>query len=132
MVGGLAGLVVGQSDDGVDGHLYNLLRGFLCHLLYLHSALAAHHDDGLLGLAVDEDADVILRGDVGGLGDEDSVHDEPLDGHAENLSGIFLHLLHVVGQLHAAGLSAASGVHLRLHYGSVHAQFLVSLNGFSC
>ena len=39
-----------------------------------------------------------------------------LDVHAEDLAGLVVCLIGALGQLHAAGLAASAGFHLRLHH----------------
>src|SRR5699024_3982410 len=58
--------------------------------------------------------EVILLGDVRAGGDHDAVHGVALDVHAEDLGGLLLRFLGGLGDLHAADLAAATGLHLGL------------------
>ena len=69
---------------------------------------------GRLARAVEDDRRVVLGGDVRGGLDPDLVHGEAADVHAEDRLGVGLGLGAVLGDLDAAGLAAASDLHLRL------------------
>src|SRR5215204_635591 len=83
-------------------------------LLDLHAALLrGHGQEGAVG-PVEQVGEVVLLGDVAGLGHHHLVRDVPLDVQPEDVLGARLGVLGVVGELHAAGLAAATGLHLRL------------------
>ena len=89
-----------------------VLRDFLD----LDAALdRAHRQEGAVG-PVEQERQVVLLRDVDVLGDQDRVHGVALDVHAEDLLGLGLGLVRVVGELHAARLAAAADLHLGLDH----------------
>ena len=83
-------------------------------LLDLHAALLrGHGQEGAVG-PVEQVGEVVLLGDVAGLGHHHLVGDVPLDVQPEDVLGARLGVLGVVGELDAAGLAAAAHLHLRL------------------
>ena len=105
-------------DDGVD-----VFGCFLGDLLDVHAAVLGGDERDRLGVAIDQDRQVQLLGDVGGVGDQHQVHRQRaaagLVGFhvgAEHALGGSLHLVEALAELHAAGLAAAAGVDLRLDH----------------
>src|SRR5690606_26633797 len=110
----LAGLRLVDADERVDGDTSQRLGPLDRELLDLHAALdAAHREVAALG-AVEEDREVVLLGDRGTLGDHHAVDGVALDVHAEDLGGPLAGLLGGAGDLDAARLAAATGLHLGL------------------
>ena len=115
--GSFAGQEVGHAEHRVDGNLDDLLGGFLRDRLDVHAARAAEHHECGLGLAVHQDAHVVLGFDFRSRHDHDAVHDEALDVQSEDGLGLLADFGFAAGELDAAGLAAAAGVDLRLdHY----------------
>ncbi|CCH78022.1 Predicted hydrolase or acyltransferase (modular protein) [Nostocoides japonicum T1-X7] len=111
---GLRGVDAGVGVDVDAGQRLGPLDG---ELLDLHAALlAAHREVGAVG-AVEEEGEVVLLGDRGALGDHHPVDRVALDVHAEDLAGELLGLLGALGDLHAAGLAAATCLDLGLDDG---------------
>ena len=74
--------------DGVDGHLGEPLGLGGGDLFDLHAALdRAHRQVGAVG-AVEQEGDVVLLGDVAGLGDQQLLDDVALDVQAEDVLGV--------------------------------------------
>ena len=84
-------------------------------LFDVDTAFRREHEERLLLAAVERDREVVLALDVGGLLDPDTANDVPLNVHAEDVSGAGLGVVRALGELDSAGLSAATGEHLRLH-----------------
>ena len=83
-------------------------------LLDLHAAGdAGDAEEGAVG-AVQQVREVVLLGDVGGLGEHHLVDGVALDVHAEDVGRAGLRLVGAVGELDAAGLAAAADLHLGL------------------
>lgn len=85
-------------------------------VLDVHAAFGRRHGQERAAGAVEQEADVVLLGDLARLGDEHPVHGVPLDVHAEDVVG---GLLGVIGRAHdadAAGLAPAAGLHLGLDH----------------
>ena len=82
--------------------------------LDLHAALGAEHQQVLLRGAVERVRGVVLLADVAGVLDPDPLHEVALDVHPDDVPGVQADLVGVVGQLDAAGLAAATDLHLRL------------------
>jgi hypothetical protein len=103
----------GQRRDRNPGHG---LRGGVRDLFDLHAALdRADGQERAVG-PVQQEGQVVLGGDVDRLGDEHRVHGVALDVHAQDLAGLVVGLVRAVGQLDAAGLPAAAGLHLGLDH----------------
>jgi hypothetical protein len=100
----------------VDAEVLDLLGRRRGDFLDVDAAGGADHEDGLLGRAVDDDPDVRLGADVGGLGDEHLLDGQALDVHAEDRLRLLARRLGRRAVLHAAGLAAAADVDLRLHH----------------
>jgi hypothetical protein len=110
---GLGGIDAGQRGHRDPGHR---LRGGVRDLLDLHAALhRTDRQERPVG-PVQQERQVVLGLDVHRLGDEHRVHGVALDVHAEDLGGLGVGLLRAFGQLHAAGLAASAGLHLRLYH----------------
>ena len=88
LLGDRAGLGLVDAGDGVDrdpGQRLGLLDG---ELLDLHAALdRAHGQVGAVG-AVEQEGEVVLLGDVAGLGDQELLDDVALDVQAEDVLGV--------------------------------------------
>jgi hypothetical protein len=85
-------------------------------LLDLHTALdRAHRQVGAVG-AVEQEGDVILLGDVAGLGHQQLLDDVALDVEPEDVLGVGERVVGGGRVLHAAGLAAAAGLHLSLDH----------------
>ncbi len=100
----------------VDGHLGEPLGLGRGDLFDLHAALdRAHRQVGAVG-AVEQEGDVVLLGDVAGLGDQQLLDDVALDVQAEDVLRVGERVVGGGGVLHAAGLAAAAGLDLRLDH----------------
>ena len=77
---------------------------------------AEDHEERGLGGPVHKDPHVGLGGDVLGGSHQDLVDGETVDLHPEDPGSVLPGLLRGGGELHAAGLSSPSGVHLSLHH----------------
>ena len=101
---------------GVDGHLGQPVGLGGGDLFDLHAALdRAHRQVGAVG-AVEQEGDVVLLGDVAGLGDQQLLDDVALDVQAEDVLCVGERVVGGGRVLHAAGLAAAAGLDLRLHH----------------
>jgi len=113
----LDGLRVVDAAARVDldaGERLRLLHG---ELLDLHAALdAGQREVGAVG-AVEEHREVELAGDAGAAGDHDATDDVALDVESEDGPGRCLRLIGVLRDLDTAGLSATTGLDLRLDDG---------------
>ena len=110
---GLGAVHAGQRRHRDPGHGVGAV---VRDLFDLHAALyRADGQERPVG-PVEQERQVVLGGDVDGLGDEHRVHGVALDVHAEDLAGLGVGLVRAVRQLHAAGLAPAAGLHLRLHH----------------
>ena len=105
-----------HAFDGVDAHEREGFRPGRGHLLDIHSALDTRHGEERAIRAVEEEGDVVLLGDVGGLGDEDTAYDVPLDVESEDVVGARLGLVGGGRELDASGLATAARLDLRLHH----------------
>ena len=110
----LGGLGPVDARDRVDGDARERLGPLDGQLLDLHAALGrAHGEERAVG-AVEQEREVVLLGDVAGLGDEHAVHRVALDVHAEDRGGLLAGLLGGLGELHPARLAAPARLHLGL------------------
>ncbi len=114
-------LVARQPARRVQRDREDLLGSLLGDLLDVHAAGARGDDRDALGRAVDEHAEVNLALDVGSGLHVDPVHGQPVgtalvrgQARAEHGLGVRLDLLRRPGELDAARLAAAAGVHLGL------------------
>ena len=116
LLGDRAGERQVDTLDGVDGHLGQPLGLGRGDLFDLHAALdRAHRQVGAVG-AVEQEGDVVLLGDVAGLGDQQLLDDVALDVQAEDVLRVGERVVGGGGVLHATGLAAAAGLDLRLHH----------------
>jgi hypothetical protein len=90
--------------------------------LDFHAALRTRHQGHPLRGAVDHHPYVQLLADVGAFFHEQAPYQAAFrtglvgdERHAENLRGVFMHLLERLGHLDTAALAAASGMDLSLH-----------------
>ncbi len=116
----LLGDLAGERDvDALgrgDGHLGQPLGLGRGDLFDLHAALdRAHRQVGAVG-AVEQERDVVLLGDVAGLGDQQLLHDVALDVQAEDVLRVGERVVGGGGVLHATGLAAAADLDLRLDH----------------
>ncbi len=112
--GDLARLGRVHALERVDGDLRERLGALHRELLDLHAALTGGHGEEGAVRAVEQEGEVVLLRDVAGLGDEHPVGDVALDVQAEDRLGLGAGVGGVVGELDAAGLAAAAGLHLGL------------------
>jgi len=110
----VARLVLAHAQAGVNGHRNNLFGGRRGHLLDVHSARAGGHHSHAASRAVQHHAQVQFRLDISSRIDQDLLHGQPLDVHAEDAPRDLLGLIGRLCQLDAAGLAAAAHQHLRL------------------
>ena len=103
-----------DADARVDRDPGQRLGPLDRELLDLHAALdRGHGQEGAVG-PVEQVGEVVLLGDVAGLGHHHLVDDVPLDVQPEDVLGARLGVVGVVGELDAAGLAAAADLDLRL------------------
>ncbi len=115
-VNDLGGLGLVDPARGVDGHLGQLVGPGGGDLLDVHPAgHRGHRQEGPVR-PVEQVGEVVLLGDLRGLGHHHAVGDVPLDVEAQDVLGPRPGVLGAVGELHAAGLAAAAGLHLRLDH----------------
>src|SRR5712692_3214246 len=103
-----------QSVPRVDRKPMNLFRRLGGHFLDVYAPGGTDHQDGPLRGAIHDDPDVALRCDLCCRRDEDLLHGETLDRHAEDRGRRRLGGVGAVRQLHAARFPAAAGMHLCL------------------
>ena len=116
LLGDRAGERQVHALDGVDGHLGEPLGLGGGDLFDLHAALdRAHRQVGAVG-AVEQEGDVVLLGDVAGLGDQQLLHDVALDVQAEDVLRVGEGVVGGGRVLHAAGLAAATDLDLGLDH----------------
>ncbi len=116
LLGDRAGERQVDTLDGVDGHLRQALGLGRGDLFDLHAALdRAHRQVGAVG-AVEQEGDVVLLGDVTGLGDEQLLDDVALDVEAEDVLRVREGVVGGGCVLHAARLAASADLHLCLHH----------------
>ena len=133
----LARLVVEQPKRGSTDDLDDGLGVLLSHLLDLHAALGAAHDDDRLGAAIHGGPQVIFLLDVGGIGHEHALDQLAfgvllvLQELAQDILGVLARGLHVPGVLDAARLAAPAHHNLGLdHNGPAYAPgYLLGLLG---
>src|SRR5256886_9846817 len=90
------------------------VRALLRDLLDLDAALRREHEERLLCAAVEGDGEVVLARDVRRLLDPERADDVAVDVNAEDVARLRLGVGGIVRELHAAGLAAPPGQHLRL------------------
>ena len=115
-----------QTDRWMDNLLNNGLGIFFGDFFDFHATRAARHEDDPSDAAVHEKRKVKFALDVDTFFNEQPL-DNPAAGtgldrdeiHAEHTAGNFGGFIRRMDKLNAAGLSAATGVNLRLHYNNV-------------
>ena len=116
LFGDVAGEPVVDSLGRVDGNLgqpVGLGRG---DLFDLHPALdRAHGQVGPVG-AIEQEGDVVLLGDVAGLGHQQLLHDVALDVQAEDVLRVGERVVGSRRVLHSARLATTAGLDLCLHH----------------
>ena len=110
----VAGLRLVDAGARVDRDLLDGVRVGLRDLLDLDTALDAGDAEVLAVGAVEQEGEVVLLLDARGRRDQHPVDGQALDLHPEDGLGVRLGLVGGLGQLDAAGLAAAAGLHLRL------------------
>ncbi len=110
------GLVGRHALERVDLDASEGLGTLDGELLDLHAALVGGEGEVGAVRPVEQDRDVELAVDAGAGGDHDPLHDVALDVEAEDRLRGLLRLVGRPGDLHAAGLAAAAGLHLRLDH----------------
>ncbi len=109
-------LLRGAALEGVHADHGQGLGVVLGDLLDLHPALdRGHRQEGAVR-PIEQEGDVVLLGDLRGLGDQDLVHGVALDVHPEDVGSAGAGLILAVGELHAACLAAAAHLHLGLDH----------------
>ena len=103
-----------DACDRVDRDARQCVGPLDGQLLDLHAALGRAHGQERAVAAVEQEGEVVLLGDVGGLGDQHAVHGVALDVHAEDRGRLLARLLRGVRELHPARLAAAARLHLGL------------------
>ena len=111
---GLAGRREVEAVDRVDVQHDDRVGVGLGDGLDLDATLGGQHQEVLLGRAVEGEAGVVLLVDVARVLDPDPLDEMALDVHAEDVPGVLADLVGVVGELDAAGLAAATDLHLGL------------------
>ena len=105
-----------ETVAGIHRQAADLLRRSGRHLLDVHSAGRAHHENRALRLAVQDQPHVALAGDLGRGHHQDLPNRQPLDGEGQDPGGVLSSLRGSRGQLYPAGFPAPAGVHLRLYH----------------
>ena len=103
-----------DADDRVQGDAGQGLGALLREGLDVHAALARAHRQVAAVRAVQQDREVVFGGDVRADSDHDLLDDVALDVKAEDRLGLLVGLVGGVGELDAAGLTAAARLHLSL------------------
>ena len=110
----LGGLRVVDADLRVDRDPGERVGVLVRDDLDLDAALDAGDAEVVAVGAVDQEREVVLVLDVRGRRDQHPVHGVALDVHAEDVLGAGHGVLGGLGELDAAGLAAATGLHLGL------------------
>src|SRR5437763_7416341 len=110
----LDGLRLVHAGDRVDRDLGQRLGTLDGELLDLHAAFGRRHRQEGAVRAVQQEGEVVLLGDVRGLGHQHAARDVALDVQAENGLCLLFGLIRRLGELDAARLAAATGLHLGL------------------
>ena len=103
-----------QAPAHIDRLLDDLFGRLLGDLFDVDAAGRAYHHYGRLAGAIEDDADVVLLGDIDGGRDQHFLDGQPFDVHAEDLAGDLASLLRRVAELDAARLATSADVDLRL------------------
>ena len=112
----LARVVRLEALERIDMDAHQRIGALGGDLLDLDPALRGEHEQRLAGATVERDREVVLAGDVRGGLDPEAAHDMPPDIEPQDLRRPGLRLVRPVGELHPAGLPAATGQNLRLHH----------------
>ena len=132
----LAALVRLQPFDEVDHDGVDVFGRLAGDLLDVHAAVLGGDERDGLGITIDQDRQVQLAGDVGGVGHQHQVHRQRAAGRlvgfhvgAEHALGGSAHVVEAAAELDAAGLAAAAGVDLRLDHPLRAAKRLGGIDG---
>jgi hypothetical protein len=105
-----------DAGERVDRDLRHLLRRGVRDLLDVHAAGGrADRQEGTVR-AIEQEGEVVLLGDRARLLDQDLVDRVALDVHAEDLSGLPVGVVGILGHLDTARLAPAAGLDLGLHH----------------
>ena len=120
-----------EASRRMHGDRLDLLRVLLGHFFNVHAAFGRGHEDDALQRAVDQGRHIQLAGNGAGLFHPHAVDGQTLgvgllgdQARADHLAGRIFHGIEALDELHAAGLAAAAGMHLRLDDKLVAANFL--------
>jgi len=102
-----------QPEKGFDGDLGDALGGGAGDLFDFDAAFGGGHHHRPTPGPVNDDAEIDLLGNVGGLVQQDFFDGEPFDLHAQDLGGHLLRLIGIVGYPDASRLAAAPYQDLR-------------------
>ncbi|MDR6358060.1 hypothetical protein Q3H58_004731 [Pseudomonas psychrotolerans] len=132
----VAALVGLSAHQRIDGGLENLLRSVVRDLLDVHATFGGSHEHDAAAGTIDHGAQIELLVDVGAGFDQDLADrltvGVGLVGHqtlAQPLGGEFLGFFFALDQLHATGLTAATGMYLGFDDPLVAADTAASLVG---
>ncbi len=106
-------MVVSQTKPAVNPQLDNFFGRPFGHFFNVDAALGRKDDDVGLTIPVGRNTDIKLLLNVGGLFDENLIHCEAAQVHAENALRLLIRTLRIVGKLDAAGFAPASDRNLR-------------------
>lgn len=104
-----------DPDADIDRHLDQGLRPGRGDLLDVHPARRRRHREETPVRAVEEIGDVVLLGDIAGLGDQDPMHAVPFDVHPEDLVRDPRRVFRLGREFDPARLASSAGLDLRLH-----------------
>ena len=113
-LGDVAGDLGVDADGGIEGDAGQGLGTFLREGLDIHAAFARTHRQVAAVRAIQQDREVVFGGNVRADSDHDLLDDVALDVEAEDRLSLLVGFVGGVGELDAAGLAAATGLHLRL------------------
>ena len=131
LLGDLAGEGHVDTLDRVDRDLGEPVGLGGGHLFDLHTALhRAHRQIGPVG-TVEQEGEVVLLGDVTGLGHQKFLDDMAFDVQSQDVRGVGVGVVSRRGVLHATSLAAPPGLDLRFHHDR-SADFLRDRFGVVC